>query len=37
MEYISTSENIADIFTKALVKPKFLEFVGMLGLAMIKE
>ena len=37
MEYIPTSENVADIFTKALGKPKFLEFVGKLGLAMMKE
>ena len=37
MEYIPTSENIADIFMKALAKPKFIEFVGMLGLAMMKE
>jgi hypothetical protein len=37
MEYIPTSENVADIFTKALLKPKFTQFVGMLGLAMMKE
>ena len=37
MEYIPTSENVADIFTKALAKPKFLEFVGNLSLAMVKE
>jgi hypothetical protein len=37
MKYIPTSENIADIFTKALSKPKFTQFVGMLGLAMMKE
>ena len=30
MKYIPTSENIADIFTKALPKPKFVEFIGML-------
>ena len=27
MKYIPTSENVADIFTKALLKPKFTEFV----------
>ena len=37
MEYILTSENVADIFMKALAKLKFVEFVGMLGLAMMKE
>ena len=37
MEYIPMSENVANIFTKALAKPKFLEFVGKLGLAMVKE
>ena len=37
MEYIPTAENVVDIFTKALPKPKFLEFVGMLGLAIMKE
>ena len=31
MNYILTSENVTDIFTKALPKPKFMEFVGMLG------
>ena len=36
MEYIPTSENMADIFTKALAKLKFQEFVGMLGLAIMK-
>ena len=36
MEYIPTSENMADIFTKALAKPKFQEFVGMLSLAIMK-
>jgi hypothetical protein len=37
MVYIPTSENIFDIFTKALPKPKFTKFVGKLGLAMMKE
>jgi Reverse transcriptase (RNA-dependent DNA polymerase) len=37
MIYILTADNIADIFTKALAKPKFTRFVGMLGLAMMKE
>jgi hypothetical protein len=37
MVYIPTSENISDIFTKALPKPKFTEFIGKLGLAMMKE
>ena len=37
MEYIPMYENVANIFTKALMKPKFLEFIGKLGLAMVKE
>ena len=37
IEYIPTADNIADIFMKALAKPKFIQFVEMLGLAMIKE
>jgi hypothetical protein len=37
MKYIPTAENFSDIFTKALAKPKFTQFVGMLGLAMMKE
>ena len=32
VEYINTDEQIADIFTKALSKPKFEYFVHMLGL-----
>ena len=36
MDYIPSSENIANIFTKALPKPKFVEFVGALGLATMK-
>ena len=30
--YIPTGENVADIFTKALARPKFKGFVGKLGL-----
>ena len=37
MDYIPTKDNVADIFMKALTKPKFKQFVGMLGLAMMKE
>ena len=36
MEYIPTLENVAELFTKALPKPKFLEFIGMLGLVIMK-
>ena len=36
MEYIPTSENMADSFIKGLAKPKFQEFVGMPGLAIMK-
>ena len=32
MEYIPTDENIADIFTKALARPRFVGFVERLGL-----
>ena len=35
--YIPTEENIADIFTKALAKPKFEMFVERLGLRGRKE
>ena len=37
MKYIPTSDNIADIFTKVLLKLKFTEFVAKLGLATMKE
>jgi hypothetical protein len=37
IKYIPTSENVVDILTKALWKPKFTQFVGMLNLAMMKE
>ena len=32
MEYIPTQENIADVFMKALARPRFKEFVEGLGL-----
>jgi hypothetical protein len=32
VKYIPTDENVSDIFTKALAKPKFQRFVEMLGL-----
>jgi hypothetical protein len=35
MHYVPTDENVADIFTKALTKPKFEKFVKMLGLGFI--
>ena len=34
MKYIPTVENVADIFMKVLLKPRFSEFVEKLGLAM---
>ena len=37
MQYIPTSKNVSNIFTKALPRPKFTKFVGMLGLAMMKK
>jgi hypothetical protein len=37
MKYTPTAENVSDIFMKALAKPKFMQFVGMLGLAMMRE
>jgi hypothetical protein len=37
MKYIPTSENVANIFMKPLLKPKFNQFVKMPGLAMMKE
>ena len=30
--YIPTNENVADIFTKALARPKYVAFVEKLGL-----
>ena len=35
--YIPTGENVADIFMKALARPKFEGFVGKLGLKREKE
>jgi hypothetical protein len=32
MKYVPTADNVADIFTKALGKPKFKQFVGLLGM-----
>ena len=32
VKYVPTDENVSDIFTKALPKPKFTRFVEMLGL-----
>ena len=37
MEYIPTGDNVADIFMKPLPKLKFVDFVGKLGLAIMKE
>ena len=34
---IPTGDNIADIFTKSLAKPKFTRFVAMLGLGQLSE
>ena len=34
--YVPTEENMADIFTKALVRPKFEGFVKRLGLREVK-
>jgi hypothetical protein len=36
MHYIPTEDNIADIFTKALSKPKFEKFVKLLGLGSLE-
>ena len=35
--YIPTEDNIADIFTKSLAKPKFMRFVEMLGLRALEK
>ena len=32
VDYVSTNENVSDIFTKTLPKPKFSKFVEELGL-----
>ena len=37
VKYIPTADNVADIFTKALAKPKFLSFVEKLGLRALRE
>ena len=37
VEYIPTAENVADVFMKALARPKFEVFVERLGLGGIKE
>ena len=37
VEYIPTTENVTDVFTKALARPKFEVFIEMLGLGGIKE
>lgn len=37
LKYIPTSKNVADVFTKALAKPKFQQFVKMLGLREEKQ
>ena len=37
MEYILTGENITDIFTKALARPKFVGMVEALGLRVMRE
>jgi hypothetical protein len=36
LKYVPTSDNVADIFTKALAKPKFNQFVELLGLGEVK-
>ena len=35
MEYVPTSKNVADIFTKALPRPKFEDLVSRLGLVKV--
>lgn len=37
MKYIPTNDNVSDIFTKALPRPKYQKMVEMLGLARIDE
>lgn len=32
VKYVPMSDNVADVFTKALAKPKFKQFVELLGL-----
>ena len=31
VDYVPTEDNVAEIFTKSLAKPKFTRFVAMLG------
>ena len=37
MEYVPTTKNVADIFTKALPGPKFEEFVSRLGMVEVQD
>jgi len=37
MKYVPTSDNVADIFTKPLAKPKFIQFVETLGLRVLEK
>jgi len=37
IEYVLTEENVADIFTKALARPRFKGFVEKLGLKDFKR
>jgi len=37
MEYVPTTENVMDIFTKALPRPKFEEFVSRLGMVEVQD
>lgn len=37
VNYIPNDENVADIFTKALPRPKFIRFVDVLGLGELNE
>jgi hypothetical protein len=32
LKYVPTDDNVSDIFTKALAKPKFKHFIELLGL-----
>ena len=34
-DYVPTDENVADIFTKALLRPRFMGFVKSLGLRVL--
>ena len=37
MEYVPTTENVVHIFTKALPRPKFEEFVLRLGMVEVQD